>query len=268
VQLLATVVDPNNAELTTLDPQDIRVTENGAPATVTKVESSKTVPKLQILVDNGLGIPPESISDLRTGLRGLVEALPPNLEVTLVATAPQPRFIARAVTDRQKLLGMVDLVTPDSGAGRFVESLHEATSRIERDKDGAYTIVSIGTSSGDVSVRDRDVKEVVERVRNRGTVVHVVLLKTVGRSASLGVIQGELGQVVTASTGGRFENIAVANRLATLLPEIGAQIAPTLTGSSQKFRIYVDRPSGASGDLGKLSIAVAGKNVTSVTLVN
>ena len=268
LSLLATVTDPNGAEVAAIDPKDVRITENGNAATVLKVEPVDRVPKVQVLIDNGIGMPPESIGDLRTGVRGLLEALPPGIEVTLVTTAPQPRFLERATTDRQKVLDAVNRLAPDSGAGRFVESLFEATQRIERDKqqDAAYTIVTVGTSSGDANVRERDIQQTMERLQKYRPVVHVALLTQVARSASAGVVQGELGQAAAQSTGGRFENLAVANRLATLLPEIGAQMGKTLGTGSKQFRITFERPGGASGDLGKLSAGVAGKIISTLTL--
>ena len=267
-RLIATVVDPNGAEVATVDAKDVRVTEDGTQATIVEVEPIERVPKVQLLIDNGIGMPNTSIGDLRTGVRGFLEALPPGIEVQIVTTAPQPRFLERATTDRVKLLSAVDRLTPDGGAGRFVESLHEATDRVRRDsnEDASYTIVTVGTMSGDVNVRDRDMKETLERVQQHRIKVHAVILSSVNTSASAGIAQTELGQAVTQVSGGRYENIAVPNRLATLLPEIGAQMAPTLGAGAKQFRIVVDRPGGASGDLGKISISVAGMMVPSVTL--
>lgn len=267
LRLLVTVSDPGGAAVQTVDPKDVRITEDGADATVTKVEPVERVPKVQILIDNGLGFPSQSIGDLRKGVTLLLEALPPDIEITLVTTAPQPRFLERATKDRQRLLDAVNRLAPDSGAGRFVESLAEATERIERDKeqDAGYVIVSMGTSSGDTNVRERDIKQIQERVLKYGAIVHVVLLNSVGRSSG-GAIQGDLGQAVAQMSGGRFENIAVANRVVTLLPEIGSEMAKTLGGSATVLRVYVERPNGKSGDLGQISVGVAGKNVSSVTL--
>jgi hypothetical protein len=123
----------------------------------------------------------------------------------------------------------------------------------------------MGTSSGDTNVRDRDIKQIQERVLKYGAVVHVVLLNSVGRSSG-GAIQGDLGQAVAKMSGGRFENIAVANRVVTLLPEIGSEMAKALGAGSRVLRVYVERPNGKSGDLGQISLGVAGKTVSSVTL--
>jgi hypothetical protein len=268
LSLIATITDPNGAEVTTIDPKDVRVTENGEVATVLKVEPIERAPKVQVLIDNGIGMPPESIGDLRNGVRGLLEGLPPDIEVTVVTTAPQPRFLVRPTTDRKTILETVNRLAPDSGAGRFVESLFEATQRIERDKqqDAAYTIVSVGTASGDANVRERDIKQTMERLQKYRPVVHVAMLTTVGRSATGGVIQAEVGQAAAQMTGGRYENLAVANRLATLLPEIGAQLGKTLGTGSRQFRFTVDRPAAASGDLGKLAMGVSGKVVATVMI--
>src|SRR3954469_24261867 len=88
--ILATITDPTGAEVTSVDPKDIVFTENGTAGTVLKVDAfSGVVPKLQLLVDNGAGMPPESLGDLRAGLKGLINAIPTNVEVTFVSTAPQ-----------------------------------------------------------------------------------------------------------------------------------------------------------------------------------
>ncbi len=268
LSLIATITDPGGAEVAAIDPKDVRVTENGAAAAVVKVEPIERVPKVQVLIDNGVGMPAESISDLRTGVRGLLEALPPGIEVTVVSTAPQPRFLERPTTDRQKVLDAVTRLAPDTRAGRVVESQVEATQRIERDKqqDAAYTIVTVATSSGDSNVRERDITQILERLQKFRPVVHVALLTQIGRSSGGGVVQGEVGQAVAKQTGGRFENLAVPNRLATLLPEIGAQLAKTLGAGSRQFRFVVDRPAGASGDLGQLAMGVSGKVVASVAI--
>ena len=266
--LMATVTDPGGGEVAALTPADIKFAENGTDGKALRVDAIDSVPKLQILIDNGIGIGAESLTDLRNGVRGLIEALPPSLEVTLVTTAPQPRFLERATTDHAKLLSAVNRLSPDSGAGRFAESMYEATDRISRDEKGRYTIISFGTTSGDTQVRESDVQKTIERVQQRGTTVHVVLLTSNRGAAGGGVLQEELGQLLANNSRGRFEKIAVPNRVATLLPEIGAQVAKTLGGSSRQFRITVERPGGASGDLGKMSLGVVGKLVSNVSVAS
>ncbi len=80
---------------------------------------------------------------LKDGIKGLVEALPENLEVTIVTTAPQPRFLVRPTTDKAMMIEGLSRLAPDTGAGRFVESMNEATQRIEKDKTDHFPVIII-----------------------------------------------------------------------------------------------------------------------------
>ena len=66
---------------------------------VVKVEPLAIPMKLTIAVDNGLDSA-DVLAHYRSGLTGLVKALPPDVEITLITTAPQPRTVVRPTTDR------------------------------------------------------------------------------------------------------------------------------------------------------------------------
>ena len=252
-QLYASVVDAaTGGPVPSLEPGDLRVMENGVEAKIVKVEPINWPVKLQLLLDNGVGLGGGNLQILKNGVIGLIEALPEAVEVTIVTTAPQPRFLVRPTTDKKAMIDGLGRLAPDTGAGRFVESLAEATQRIERDKTDFFpVIISSATSSGDANVMERDVKRIFERIQKRPTTVHVVLLQSTS-SSSGGANQTQVGIEVTKFTRGRYENIAAATRLATLLPELGKQVAESHAKQSNQFRITVERPSGAKGDVGQV----------------
>jgi hypothetical protein len=268
IQLLTSVVDESGQAVTSLAPEDVRVLENGIEAKVTKVEAVDKRVTLQLLLDNGVGLGSENLLHLRNGVRALLEKVPEGVEITMVTTAPQPRFLVRATTDRQALLQGVDRIAPDTGAGRFVESLNEATQRIQRDKpDTAPIVISAATTSGDTNVMERDIEQMMRRLQERPTTVHVIVLSGgVGRTASGGGNQTTVGIAVTDLTRGRYEGINAGTRLATLLPELGDLVAAAVKQQSRQYRVLVDRPSEAKGDVGSLSLGVnrAGLKVVSV----
>jgi hypothetical protein len=268
IQLLATISDPSGAEVTALDTKDVKVTENGTDATIVSVQPVQRKPKVQILIDNGIGIPSAGIGDLRRGVRDMLSTLPESLEIGLVTTAPQPRFLERPTTDHAKLLQAIDRLAPDSSPGRFVEALTEAADRIDKDKeqDSAYTLFSIATTSGDTNVRDSDVKKLFQLVGKHHVTVHVVLVNVSTNSSQGGQAQTDVGQQITRGTGGRFETIAVPNRLITLLPEMGKEMAKTLGPGARQFRITVDRQS--AGALGQIGLGVAGGKVVSNVMLD
>jgi hypothetical protein len=258
-QIYASVADASGNPVTSLQPSDLRVTEGGAEAKILKVEPVNWPVKVQLLLDNGIGLGSGNIQILKDGVRGLIEALPGNLEVTMVTTAPQPRFLVRPTTDKAMMIEGLSRLAPDSGAGRFVESINEATQRIEKDMTDHFpVIIMAGTSSGDANVLERDVKRIFERIQKKPTTVHVVVLNSTAGSASGGANQTQVGMAITEATRGRYESIAAATRLATLLPEIGKQVAASHEKQGHQFRLTVERPAGKSGDPGQVSAGARG----------
>ena len=265
VAFIATVTPVNGREVSTLMPGDVKVVESDKPLNVSKVEVIERVPKLQLLIDNGVGFPSQNLGDLRNGIKALVNNLPLNLEVTMVTTAPNPRVLEKATTDRVKQLAAIDRIVPDSGSGKFTESLWEATERIEKDKDekASYTIVTIGTTQGDLNVRDDDVKKIFERVTRRHIPVFVILFSTL-QGSTTGGVQQDVGGNAAAMGGGRMEVINSATRLTSLLPELGKLLQVTMGPDSHLVRVFVDRPGG--GKLGEIGMQMLGMNVVTMTL--
>ena len=263
--MLATVLDPEKGTpVESLTPADVRVTEDGQTAKVTKVEAVTRSVKVQVLIDNGVGIGP-GLAELRRGVRTLLEGLPPDIETTVVTTAPQGRMLVRPTKNRDELLKGVDRLTPDSSTGRFTESLGEAVDRANKDKDTFTVIIAAGTTSGDGQVMASAQNRIVQNLRGRPILIHV-LMYSGERSASGGDAQIQLGEMVTKLTGGRYEFINAMQRYATLLPELGADVAKQTTGGTKQFRITAQRPDGKKGDFGKLGMSAGARAVTSVRL--
>jgi len=261
--LMATVIDPASGQPPdTLVPADVRVAEDGVAATVTKVESVVRTVKVQVLIDNG-GAVGRAISELRGGVRRLLEGLPADVEVTLVTTAPQPRFLVRATKNREELLKGVDRIVPDSGTGRFTESLSEAAERANKEKDTFNVIITAGSTAGDGQILETDMNRALDRIRGKPMLVHVLLYYG-ERTSSGGVAQVEVGERAAQMTGGRYEFVNTMSRYTTLLPELGADVAKQVAGNTRQFRFSVQHPEGKKGDLGKVTVGIVSKIVTSV----
>jgi hypothetical protein len=258
-RLLATIMDSSGIPAPTVHPGDLDIKENGADAKVLKVEPANWPVKVQLLVDNGFGMGSENLSTLRSAVRGLLDALPDGTEVTFVSTAPQPRFVVKATTDRSMLLQGVDRLTPDTSAGRFVESLGEAAERVARDTSEYFpVIIAVASTVGDNNVTERDVERVMKRLESRSMTVHVVLLAE--RQPPGGAsVQMEVGRNLTQFTNGRYDSINVASRLSTLLPELGTLISTSYPRVGGRFLVTVERPSGAKGDLQKITLQAKGR---------
>ena len=252
--LLATILDPQKGTpAETVTPADVSVTEDGAEAKVAKVDAVDRTVKVQVLIDNGVGVG-QNLSQVRNGVRGLLEALPPDIETTVVTTAPQPRILVKATKNHEELLKGVDRLALDSGSGRFTESLLEAAERANKDKDAFYIVIAAGTTSGDREVRDSYTKELFDIIQARPMIIHVAMYSG-EQSQAGGDTPVQVGQAATKATGGRYEYFNSLNRYATLLPELGAEVKKQATGSARQFRITVQRPDGKKGSVGKLGIS-------------
>ena len=175
----------------------------------------------------------------------------------------------RPTTDKKALLAGVDLFTPDSGAGRFVEGLVETVARFDKEKGNNFpVIVMLGSLTAEGSnIRDRDVKQLFERLSSRAITVHAILAGNSNSSGSQGVANAtQIAIAATKQTGGRYESIAATTRLATLLPEIGAQIAQSHSRQSQQYRITFERPQGKTGQVGQIGLAARGGMSVNLTL--
>jgi hypothetical protein len=253
--LFLSLLDAKGNPPATLMPEQVILTEGGEPLTVLRVDRVDWPIKVQVLVDNGVGLGSENLIHVRNGVRDLMKALPTEVEVSLYTTAPQPRIVVRPTMDRLQLIQGADRIAPDTGSGRYVESLNEATQRIERDKSPHFpVIISVATSIGDTNVREHDVEQLWKRLHERPTTVHTVLLSGSSRNTNTftAANQTQVGLAVKDLTGGRYENIAAASRLASLLPEIGAQVAESHQRQSRQFRLLIERAKGKSGQLGAI----------------
>jgi hypothetical protein len=161
------------------------------------------------------------------------------------------------------MLKGVDRLVPDSSTGRFTESLGEAVERANKDKDTFTVIIAAGTTSGDGQVLAAQQNKIIQNLRGRPILIHVLMYNG-ERSASGGDAQIQLGEMVTKMTGGRYESLNAMSRWATLLPELGADVAKQATGATKQFRISAQRPDGKKGDLGKLGMSAGARAVTSV----
>src|SRR4029079_10491731 len=118
--------------VTDLGPGDIVMSENGVRQTVAKVEPLSVPVKVTIAVDHGLESA-DAIAHYRVGLKGFIEALPPDVEVTLITTAPQPRTVGKPTPDREQILRGINAFAPETARPRFSDAVVEFSQRLQKE---------------------------------------------------------------------------------------------------------------------------------------
>ena len=253
-QFFAHFSDASGKPITGVVDTDIQVQEDNALGKVVKVEPIDWPVKVAVLIDNGTGSA-DRLTHTREGVKGLLQALPGGVEISLQTTAPQPRYLVRPTTDKGAVLQGVDLLTPDSSAGRFVDGLIETGNRFDKeraDKErGNFfpVIVIVGSLTAEGSqIRDRDVQKLFQQLGTRAMTAHIVMVGPTNQSGTTNVANAiQIGINAAKLTGGRYESIAATTRLQTLLPEIGTQVAQAYERQRAQYRVTFDRPEGKSG---------------------
>jgi len=253
-QFFAQFTDTAGKPIAGVTETDIAVTEDNAEGKVLRLEPIAWPVRVALLIDNGTGSA-DRLNHTREGVRGLIQALPAGIEASLQTTAPQPRFLVRPTTDKGALLSGVDLITPDSSAGRFVEGLIEAVARFDKERSdkekGTFfpVVIIVGSLTAEgSSIRDRDVQRLFQQLGTGAMTVHAVMVGPSNQSGTTNVSNAiQIGINATKQTGGRFESIAATTRLTTLLPEIGTQVAQSDQRQRAQYRVTFERPEGKSG---------------------
>jgi hypothetical protein len=245
-QIFISLAASNGTPVTDLQVGDVGVTEDGVACKIVKLEPINWPTKLQVLVDNGK-VNTNPINSLRDGLKALFDQMPDGVEMSLYTTAGTPRPIVKPIADKQKLIDGIGLIAPDGGAGMFFDALSEAAGRIDKDKTPNFPVIlMVGSDFGRVSGSDRDFQKLQDTIVTRAVTVHVIMMAGGGGiGAGGGAAQTEIGLALTKLSGGRYENITAATRLATLLPEFGRKIAESQARQSHQYRVTYERPAGS-----------------------
>ena len=273
---VVSATDASGASVTDLRPEDVVMSEDGVRQQVVKVEPLAIPMKVTIAVDNGLESS-EALGHYRAGLTGFIQALPPEVEITLITTAPQPRTVVKPTTDRTQILKGVTGFAPEQSRPRFSDALVEYSERLQREaKDRTaqpYQPILLMLSTAAIEQRSYQPKEIEKAVAflaQRHAKVNSIVVSTRTDAAQAGSLDLTLQAIVALptaqATGGRYEGVAVANRLATLLPEWGHDLAVLHAKQMQQVRVTVERSHG--GELKSPRIELARPGLTGKVTVD
>jgi len=239
--------------------------ENGVANEIVKIEPFHIPVKLTIAVDNGIHSS-AALAHYRSGLEGLAKTLPPEVEVALVTMAPQPRFVVTSTLDRSRLRRGFNGFAPEEATPRFADTLVEFATRLQdefmrtRRFDSLPILILISTTSSEhTSYQTSQIGAAVQFLETRKAKVFVTMTTT--NQGTQGQ-QPLLGIHVTKVTGGRYEALANSSRLATLLPEYGAEIAALHRQRHNQLLVTALRQEGVKGQLQNPRIELTRPNVT------
>src|SRR4029450_5124098 len=245
------------------------MSENGVRQQIVKVEPIAIPMKVTITVDNGFDSR-DSLTHYRSGLTGLVEALPPEVEVTLITTAPQPRMVVKSTTDRTQILRGINGFAPENARPRSVDSLIEYSKRLQAEAKDRLAppympvLVMLSTAANETNTyQPKEIEKAVQFLAARHAKVNAIVMSTrVGDAQTVAGLDSSLQSIIavptTKATNGRYEALAVPSRLATLLPQWGQDLAALNARQMKQFRVTVERAQSGNLQTPRVELARSG----------
>ena len=258
-QFIIAVSDAQGRPVTDIQRTEILLLDNGTEHEIVKIEPFRVPVTLTIAVDNGPASR-EALAHYRSGLAGLVKALPPDVEVTLITTSPQPRMVVRPTTDRQRILRGISGFAPEDARPRFTDALVEFSQReqleVERTRrlDSVPVLVLVSTTANEaVSYEVPEILKALGFLQWRKAKVFITMTSERQDAGSAAQInenrQSLIGIPAVELTRGRYEALAISSRLATLLPEFGRDIAALHRKHANQILVTARRPPELPGPI-------------------
>jgi hypothetical protein len=256
---------------------DIAIREDLGPSTIVSVRRFGWPLKVTVLVDNGPRTS-DALVHFRAGLKKFFAGLPPDIPVSLIATAPNPRWLFRETKDRLQIEKGVNLITIDEGLGRFSDALGEYAERLDDEFKRVEiahlppylpVLVSIATTHQDGSDvrRDSNLKMITSLRRHRvwTNMIMIAPGRALTEPGALPAVETDAGQnaeiakAVQEVTRGRYVPMTGSGTSAlssTILPQLAQDIALRYVKQMTQHRIVFERPTGAKGPMKDFALSL------------
>ena len=270
-------LDQKGAPMLDLKTSDIQIKEDAGPSTIVSLQRFGWPIKVTVMVDNGPRTE-DALVHYRTGLKKFFAGLPPGIPVSLIATAPNPRWLFRDTKDKAQIEKGINLITVDQSLGRFSDSLIEYASRLDQEFKAVEgeqltpylpILVTIATTHQDGSrvLREDNAKMILSlrKFRVWTNMIMVAPGRALSEPGGLPVVDADEGQnaaiakVVQEATRGRYVPVTgsgTSGLSSTILPELAKEIALRYVKQMTQHRIVFQRAAGATGQMKNFSLAL------------
>ena len=241
------VADAEGNPVPGLTEGDIVVQWDGENLETTEFEAVDWPVRLTVFIDNS-NAAVTLVPQVREGLRTLLRTLPAEMEIAMLTTARQPRWITRHTTDRAELEANIANIAPDTGsAPTFIDALVEETNRIHDDDREYYPVIIMVSGDGADGSRSQQgrVDRMVERMVENQVELHTVLFIG-GSGQGSASMASVIGAQLVPATRGTFDRIAAASAIVEKLEALGRDIARKHGFVSNQYRITYRQPRNPS----------------------
>ena len=263
----AHVLDASGAPIEGLTAADFTITEAGKTKKVVRASFGGTPLRVLLVVDTSEAIG-KILTPWRAAMQAFIDGVPEQDEIALVTIGRQLRIRVPPTTDRKKVKDEAGRVFSDGGSTVLLDGLVEANDRLLAKADDRAAVIVLLTAGGpenSTAVHEEEFNAFVQSIRQRGVVVHAVILSEAANanlgapSASSG-LQSVVAQNLTENTGGHLDSIGTATAVPDKLKAVAQMIA--LEQEKMIGWYQIDYTSDTAGPGGALDVTVSREGAT------
>jgi VWFA-related protein len=247
--IFAGVVDASGNPVSGLTEKDFIVREDGQAREILRVAKDEDQLQIALLVDNSVVLR-NRLADLRRALATFIDALRPNVQLSIVTLAERPTIVVPYTTDRGQLKKGADRIIALEAGNYMLDAIAEVSQGLAK-RPNARSIIAIVSGRGP-EYSYREYTDVLRIVRESGTPsLHAMMIGGMDADVTMQrVLSGNpadgadrlsgaerdivLGRL-TRDTGGRYEEVLAMSALASKLQQLSAEL-------SNQYRVTFARP--------------------------
>jgi hypothetical protein len=268
--------DAKGTPILSLKETDIAIKEDRGSSSIVSIRRFGWPLKITVLVDNGPRTA-DALVHYRSGLKKFFAGLPHGVVVSLIATAPNPRWLIRDSTDSVQIAKAVSLITTDDNLARFSDALIEYARRLDNEFRGISVeqlppylpvLVSLATTHQDGSLVLREANlRMITSLRKHHVWTNMIMIspnRSANEPAGLPIVEydegqnAEIAKAVQEVTNGRYIPLTGSgtSALTSILPDLAQAISSRYIRQMTQHRIVMERPPGVTGPMKEFRLSL------------
>ncbi len=204
--VVLTVTVPTELNSLDLTPENFFVSENDRNVDFEVEQLPVSELQIALLVDTSGSMNGSPINSARGAVRGFVDAMPPDVEMSLIGFGATAQLLVPSTTDQDQILSGIADLTAD-GETALYDGLVQAAASFDGDPDGRRTIVLLSDGGDTVSTATLD-EALVELIGSEASLIIVELESPESDPAALLRLEAATGgALVPASDPAALEGI-------------------------------------------------------------
>jgi hypothetical protein len=226
--IYASVVDKDGEPVLDLTAKDFVVREDGQAREVLRVARDNDPLQIALLIDNSVSMRSQ-LTHLRRAVSAFVDATRDDVQLALITLAERPTIAVSYTTDRAALRKSADSLFAFEAGNYLLDGIAETSQGLSKRTMWRSAIAVITGLGPEMSYRQYT--EVLRFFREGGASLHVLQLGAGigGQGREIVVSKG------TSETGGRFEEVLLAQTLERKARQLATEI-------SNQYRVTYARP--------------------------